>query len=291
MRIAYLHYTPKGINPANFYYYGWGKALKDHDVTEMDCVYSSLEKSDGDFDLCFVTPGSVVFKEHLYRKKSSTKYVLFLEEDMHQSIEGLRSVCGYYDYVFVLSEINFVTLQFLGVRNVRCILPCYNPEIFYPLETNKKFDVAFLGQFDTTFNIAGSTRHRICSDLERDPNVRSFIGRGFYASQANQIYNESAIVLDLPIMEIVGPRSFSVGATSATLMLPATKKPVLWQDSFLPGEDYLEFGKAEHLKSALKQWLKRPDECLSIRKNMNVKMKKHTYAERFKEILDVVYHV
>jgi len=289
MRVAFLHYTPKKHPPANFYYYGWGSALKGHEVVEKDCVYSSLEESDGDFDLCFVTPGFVKYKDHLYKKRSKTKYVLITDEDMHQPVEGLKCTAEYYDYVFVHSEINYLCLQVLGVRNVRNILPCYNPDIFYPVKADKKFDVAFLGQFDQRFDIVGLTRHLICTGLETSSDFKHFIGRGFYASQANEIYNDSRIALDLPIMTVVGGRSFCIGATTATLMLPGTKKTGLWNDIFIPGEDYIQFSRAEELKDILRASLERPDECLRIRKNMNKKVQKHTYAERFKEILNVAF--
>lgn len=209
---------------------------------------------------------------------------------MHQSIEHLKCVSEYYDYVFVLSEINALCLRLLGVKNVRAILSCYNPAIFYPVESEKKYDVSFLGQFDDRFNIVGSTRRQICSGLETDEKIKQFVGKGFYGEQANLIYNQSKIALDLPIMSLVGNRSFCVGATAATLMLPETKS-VLWMDSFIPGEDYIEFSEAGTIGSTLSKWLDKPDERQRLRINMNKKLQEHTYAERFKEIISVVYNV
>ena len=289
MKISFCHYTPVNISPSHFYYFGWEKALEDHEVIEKDCTYQSLKESDGKFDLCFVSPGSIKYSQHLYKKRSETKYVLIVDEDMHQSIEGLKCASEYYDYVFIHSEINYMCLQLLGVKNVRCILPCYNPDIFFPVNAIKKFQVAFLGQFDRSFDIVGSTRYQYCLDLETDKSLKEFIGKGFYAEQANEVYNDSKIALDFPIMSVVSGRSFCIGATTATLMLPATEKMVLWRDSFVPREDYIEFRTAETLKHTLKKWLERPDECIRVRKNMNKKMKKHTYKERFKEILNITF--
>lgn len=288
MRIAFLHYMQKK-NEEGFYYYGWKDALKDHEVVEKDCVYNSLVESDGDFDLCFVSPGFIKYKEHLYKKKSKTKFVLLADEDMHQPVEGLRCMADYYDFIFVHTDINYIGLQILGARNVRQILPCYNPGIFFPIEKKKKYDATFLGQFDKKFNIGGSTRFEICTDLENDEGIKQFVGKGFYASSANEIYNESHIALDLPIMTIVGGRSFGIGATTATLMLPAKKKNSLFENTFIPGEDYIEFNKAKDLNWNIRGWLHRPDERQKIRKNMNKKMLKHTYAERFKEILNITF--
>jgi len=191
MKIAWLHYTPTN-RPCNyFYYYGWYEALRGHDVDEKDCTMTSLKESDGDYDICFVTPGFAEIGRHLYKKKSRTKYVLFVEEGMHQGVETLKCVADYYDYVFLFSEVNFFTLRQLDVKNVFCVLPCYSPEIFHPLHLTKKFSVAFLGQFDYLFHMNGFTRRQYCQELEKQIGNKAFIGKGFYAEQANQIYNES----------------------------------------------------------------------------------------------------
>ena len=102
MKISYCHYTPVGIPPSHFYYYGWETAFGVHEVDEKNCVLQSLQESDGEYDLCFVSPGFVKLGQHLYKKKSNTKYVLVLEEDMHQSVETLKCVADHYDYVFPL---------------------------------------------------------------------------------------------------------------------------------------------------------------------------------------------
>ena len=145
MHISYLHYTPTNRPPQNFYYYGWAEGLSDHKVVEKDCTLQSLRESDGDFDICFVSPGFAELGKHLYKKKSKTKYVLVCEEDMHQPVEALKCVADYYDYVFLFSEINVTCLRQLGVKNVFCMLPCSNPSIFFPITSEKKFFVSFLG--------------------------------------------------------------------------------------------------------------------------------------------------
>lgn len=287
MYISYLHYTPKGIPPNHFYYYGWGDALKDHIVIEKNCTLQSLKESDGDFDICFVSPGFIEIGKHLYKKKSKTKYVLVCEEDMHISIESLKCIADYYDYVFLFSEINVSCLHQLGVKNVFCKLPCYNPSIFSSM-SEKKFLVSFLGQYDYLFDIHGSTRREYCTEIERVFKTTAFIGKGFYAEQANEIYNDSLIALDLPIMSVIGPRSFSIGATSAMLVLPEGRGCSEWYKAFTEGEDYITFRGMDNLKEMLREWGEKPDECLRISKNMNKKMKGHTYKKRFEEILNVM---
>lgn len=288
MYISYLHYTPKGIPPNHFYYYGWAEGLSDHDVVEKDCTLQSLKESDGDFDICFVSPGFVELGKHLYKKKSKTKYVLVCEEDMHQAVETLKCVADYYDYVFLFSEVNESCLHQLGVKNVFHRLPCYDPSIFSPMSNEKKFLVSFLGQFDYLFDINGHTRREYCQELERVCKNAAFIGKGFYAEQANEIYNDSYMALDLPIMSMIGPRSFSIGATSAMLVLPEGRGCSEWYESFTEGEDYITFDDMEDLKRLLKEWGEKHDECLKISKNMNKKMEGHTYKKRFEEILGVV---
>jgi len=288
LRISYLHYTPKEIPPTHFYYYGWGKGLSGHDVTEKNCTLESLKESDGDYDLCFVSPGFVELGKHLYKKKSRTKYILVLEEDMHQGIETLKCVADYYDYVFLFSEINFFSMRQAGVKNVRCMLPCYDPNVFSSFEVEKKFSVAFLGQFDYLFNIRGSTRREYCEELEIHFNQKAFIGKGFYAESANEIYNDSIIALDLPIMSVVGPRSFCIGATSAVLMLPLNRGTFQWENNFKAGEDYITFNDIEDLKRVIHEYTEKPHKCLEISKSMNEKMKGHTYKKRFEEILSII---
>ena len=284
MKIAWLHYTPRmGIPFRHFYSYGWGAALSGYDVDEKDCTLKCLEEADGEYDICFVTPGFAEIGKHLYKKKSKTKYVLFTEEDMHQGIETLKCIADYYDYVYLFSGINFFSLCQLGVKNVKCILPCYAPDIFDPLHTKKAFSMAFLGQYDYLFHINGFTRRQYCQEIERDFRRKAFIGKGFYAEKANEIYNDSLIALDLPIMHVIGPRSFSIGATSAMLMLPAHCGTYLWP--FQEGEDYITFDGMDDMKKVLHTWIEKPDECLKISKNMNEKMQEHTYKKRFEEIL------
>jgi hypothetical protein len=288
MYISYLHYTPTNRPPQNFYYYGWGDALVDHDVMEKDCTLESLKESDGDFDICFVSPGFVEIGKHLYKKKSKTKYVLVCEEDMHIPIETLKCVADYYDYVFIFSEINWFCLRQMGVKNVRCMLPCYNPDIFFPIQSEKKFPVTFLGQFDYLFDIQGATRKEYCMEMEKVHGKKAFIGKGFYAEEANVIYNDSLIALDLPIMSVIGPRSFSIGATTAMLMLPSAFRSTQWYNVFREGEDYVTFDNMEDLKKTSKEWVEKPEECLTISRNMNEKIKGHTYKKRFEEILNII---
>ena len=207
---------------------------------------------------------------------------------MHQAVETLKCVASYYDYVFIFSEVNENCLLKMGVKNVQCLLPCYDPNVFNPIGYEKKFKISFLGQFDYLFDILGNTRKEYCLELEKEFFHDAFVGKGFYAEEANQVYNESLIALDLPIMSVIGPRSFSIGATTAMLMLPSTLKSNLWLRSFNPEMDYVLFDGMGDLKEKIKYMVKRPEECLKISQRMNKKMLRHTYKERFKEILSLV---
>jgi len=89
-------------------------------------------------------------------------------------------------------------------------------------------------------------------------------------------------------MSMVGPRSFSIGATSSMLMLPSNKGTFQWREKFYAGEDYITFTGMEDMKIKIKKWIDKPDECLKISESMNRRMKNHTYTKRFKEILDIV---
>jgi hypothetical protein len=279
-------------NEDDFYFIGWRTAFVGHDVQEFpSTIKESLKVIDGEFDICFVSPGFLNYELHLYRKTSKrTKYVLVSEEDMHQPIEFFRNAAEYYDLVVMLSEMNVKTLTRYGISNVMQILPCLNPKIFNNKGYENQHDVIFLGGYDECYLIQGSSRHQYLVAMESDQDIREFIGRGFYGHSANEFYNQCKIGVDLPIMSVVGPRTFQVGATGAMVMLPESSlRPDLWRENFCPGHDHVTFsGGLPGLLEAIKKWRDHPDRD-KIVKNMNEKLLAgHTFEVRLKQILEKV---
>jgi hypothetical protein len=249
-----------------------------------------LPEIDGEYDLCLVCPGGFRFDEDLYNKKpgSRTQFVFVDDEDMHQSVEMIRCIASYYDHVFIFSEVNLLALKSLGVSNVHEILPCVDPRYFKAEDIPKGFDVSFIGQLGSYIKIGEGTRldYLIRLDGKKD-KIKPFIGRGFHCEQASTIYNQSKIVLDLPVTFTVGARSMQIGATTAMLMMPSGLRSRQWFDHFMMGEDYAEFEptfKAFH--EAINFWLGDPAAMKRVSENLRKKvLAGHTFQHRFDQMI------
>jgi len=249
-----------------------------------------LKEIDGKFDICLVGPGGFRYDEDLYRKTSQrTKFVFIDDEDMHHSIEQIRCIASYYDYVCIYSELNWIALKSLGVKNVLHILPSADPRYFWAMENvEKSFDITFIGQQGSYNRIGEGTRLDYLIQLDGRKDIKTFIGRGFYCEDANKLYNQSKIGLDLPVTFAVGARSFQIALTNAMLMIPAGIRSKLWYDHFTPGKDYAEFEPTfTGFHEAIRHWLEDSAGQKRFSDSMREKvLAEHTFQHRFEEILN-----
>ena len=263
-------------------------------IEGIDCFIGMghLQEIDGQYDVCIVGPGGFHYDQDLYRKRSDkTKFIYINEEDMHHSVEALRCIADYYDYLCVFSEINFLALRSLGVKNVLEIFPAVDLRYYHPLSTEKKFDVTFLGQQDFRIRIGEATRVDYLQNLEsKRDTIDPFIGRGFYCEDANLIYNQSKLALDLPVSFAIGPRSFQIAATTSALMLPAGIRSRKWLDTFIPKEDYFEFTPTiSGFQEATRTYINNEEARKIVSENMRRKiLSGHTFNHRFNQIIDAI---
>ena len=292
MKIAFIHHK-SNVPDEHFFWSGWRTAFHDHQVTEFDAItYENFRKADSDeFDLVFVSPGFVQYERDLYRRQSKrAKWVVVLEEDAHHSLEVLRVVASYYDYINIYSEWNYEALLRQGVKNVILTLGVVNTQIYKDLlNSSPRYDAIFLGNPDWRISIQGATRLEYLLALEHDKELVSFIGRGFYTDEANVLYNDSKFGLEFSTTTVVGVRLF-VGLSAAILM-PRMIYPKIWLDTFTPNQDFLEFeGGILGMLAKLKEWKNRDsDRAIMIQRMREKILAFCTYDARFREILTRVF--
>jgi spore maturation protein CgeB len=268
---------------------------------ENENIPKFYDEYDGPMELMLVNPGfpNLIRDCHKKIRDSTTVRVMVLEEDMHCSVECLACLCDYWDYLFLMSEINVKALQAMGHYNVRLMLPACDHTIFHPAEMPYRNTVTFLGNLDIVYKLAkvnhiNGTRIEILQAIKRTYGDAAFIwgrdsDRGFYAEEANTLYNDSKICLDLPVMSVVGPRFFQAGASNGCMMLPwAYTRSSLFKESFKEGTDYICFtGGVEGCLKCLEESLKEPDKLKEISESLRTKiLAEHTFKNRLKQILE-----
>lgn len=284
VKTAFVHKT-SSTPYKQFFNSGWETIPEVQTFVGME----HLKDIDGEFDVCIVGPGGFRYDEDLYRKSSGkTKFVFIDDEDMHHSVEQIRCIASYYDYVCIYSEVNYLALRSLGVKNVIHILPSVDARYFGVLDVEQTLDVTFIGQQGGFNRIGEGTRLDYLIQLEGKNDIKSFIGRGFYCEDASKLYNQSRIGLDLPVTFAVGARAFQIGVTNAMLMIPAGIRSKLWYDHFTPGKDYAEFEPTfEGFHEALKHWIGDTVGQKRLSDSMREKvLAGHTFQHRYNEILN-----
>lgn len=203
----------------SFYNSGWRYGFENlgHQIDYF--AWEDCESHPG-YDLYIYAPG---FLTNLtYHPKLHHPNVFFTEE-ASCAVSWAASHSYYYDAVTFLDYINWKAVKSIGIKNAFWVPGAVDPSVFHKLNTERVYNTAFLGSYDSNVKILGNqTRMDFILAIDAH-NKPSLVGRGFYAFEANKIWNASKIGIDVPIVEFCSFRLFQIMAAGAFCLTRKTR--------------------------------------------------------------------
>lgn len=289
MRIAVFwggrHTLPGACDPNtwySFYNSGWKYGFESLGHSVDYFAWDDNADHPG-YDLYIYAPG---FLTNLTYHKNLHHPNVFFTEEISLAVTWAISHSMYYDNVCFLDYVNYKAVRTCGVKNVWWVPGAVDPTVFNDLGQDRYYNSAFLGTYDNNVVINNNqTRLDYVRTIDAK-NKPSMVATGFYAFEANKIWNSTKIGVDVPIVEFASFRLFQIIAAGAFCL---TRKPRIDTGIYrLLNED--EFGTYQDsndlVNSVIPYWTlvdeKRTKMVAKARENV---LNNHTFKERATQLL------
>lgn len=277
----------------SFYNSGWKYGFESlgHEVTFFP--WSNRDNLPG-FDFYLYAPGYL----HVDTFHNNVHYPnAFVTEEANIPLLWVLNHTYLYDNVYTLDFFNWWALRSQrnadGSRNhqmdkVGWLPGAVDPTVFGPLGTKPKYNGAFLGNYDARTVITGNdTRYDYLQSL--DKHAKLFLSaKGFYAFEANKVWNNTKIGVDIPIVDFCSYRLFQIMATGTFCL---TRRPRMNSGIgfLLDSEMYGTYeNKGDLIHHILPYWLQENREGDRLRRAKSAQeyvLKHHTFRERALHLL------
>jgi len=203
----------------SFYNSGWKYGFESlgHDVKYFS--WDDVEDRAG-YDLYIYAPGfltNLTYHPKIYHPN------IFFTEEASCAVSWAASHSYYYDAVAFLDYINWKAVKHIGVKNAYWVPGAVDPVVFRNLNQERIYNTAFLGSYDDNVKIIdGKTRLDFIRAIDAH-NKPSMVARGYYAFEANKIWNVTKIGVDVPIVEFCSFRLFQIIASGAFCVTRKTR--------------------------------------------------------------------
>jgi spore maturation protein CgeB len=147
----------------------------------------------------------------------------------------------------------------------------YDPAVYHPLDCERRYDWSFIGNLS-------EKRRAFFEPLQRElPNC--FVGNAYFA-EANRIYNESWLTLNLTFSNDVNMRFFEAQATNALLLSNAVNNG---EEALFSAVEY--FDGAEDCAAKMRALLSNKESLADKSERQRAQIAGHTYRARMQAML------
>jgi hypothetical protein len=147
----------------------------------------------------------------------------------------------------------------------------YDPTVYSPLACEKRYDWSFIGNL--------TDKRRAFFDAVQREFPNGFVGNAYF-SEANRIYNESSLTLNLTFSNDINMRFFEAQATTALLL----SNPVHnGEEALFSSVEYFD-GTADCLEK-MRAWLSNRESLAEKSKLQCAQISEHTYRARLQAML------
>lgn len=269
----------------SFYNSGWKYGFESlgHQVDYF--AWGDNEDRPG-YDLYVYAPG---FLTNLTLKPKIYSPNVFFTEEVTLAPAWAIAHSYHYDNVCVLDYMNFKALRALGVRNAWWVPGAVDPTVFKDLGQHRHYNCVFLGTFDNkVFIDKRRTRMDYIQAINEMPT--SMVARGYYAFEANKIWNSGKIGIDVPIVEFCSFRLMQMIAAGTFCITRETRIESGINHLLSDYATYrsLTYHNLEELREVIPFWMNNQDEMeqLNARAKKRV-MSHHTFEHRAKQLLQI----
>jgi hypothetical protein len=267
----------------SFYNSGWkyGFEKLGHQVDYF--AWDDSQDRQG-YDLYIYAPG---FLTNLTMKPKIYSPNIFFTEEVSVSTGFAVGHAYHYDNLCFLDYMNFKALRSLGLRNIWWVPGAVDPTVFKDFGQSRQHNCVFLGNFDNTFFIEnGRTRLDYIKTIDKMPT--SIVARGYYAFEANKIWNSGKIGIDVPLYEFCSFRLMQIIAAGNFCLTRQTRINSGIQH-ILQNDDYDTYHNLEELRDkTVPFWLNNFDEMKVRNKKAKERvMSLHTFEHRAKQLLQI----
>lgn len=270
----------------SFYNSGWRYGFESlgHQVDWF--AYEDLGNYPG-YDLYIYAPG---FLTHLTMRDNLHHPNIFFTEELGVATSWAINHSYYFDHVCFMDYMNWSILHnHLGIQNVHWVPPAVDPTVFKDLTQPRDNNCSFLGNYDDTIKILGKNQTRKTYIQAIDAhNHPSSVARGFYAFEANKVWNNTKIGVDVPLTEFFSFRNLQIIAAGALCITRKVKLPS-GVEHLLKKDEYITYNDLDHLIfEVLPYWIEHEKLRNKVieKAKMNV-LANHTFKNRAEQILEI----
>jgi hypothetical protein len=234
------------------------------------------------YDLYVYAPG---FLTNLTLKPKIYSPNVFFTEEVTLSPAWAISHSFYYDNVCVLDYMNFRALRSLGIKNAWWVAGAVDPTIFHDLKQPRSYNCVFLGTYDNNVYI-DKKRTRLDYIYAINEFPQSMVARGYYASEANNIWNSGKIGIDVPIVEFC---SFRLMQMISAGVLCVTRETRIDSGINHLLKHFDTYKDLEDLRDrVVPSWLNNPEHMVeTIKLAQEHVASHHTFEHRAKQLLQI----
>lgn len=225
-----------------------------------------------------------------FREFPNAKKVYWGQDSMYPWVFNTQSSgmkIDSYDFVFTMTSEH--ARAFREYTNARCdwLPPYFNPEIHKFTNSEKEYDLCFIGNVTSSYKASDEKRRVIIDSLKKAfPNRKLFFGTAWQHDMVG-IVNRSKIVLNISRNGNLNLRDFeTLGCGQFLLRDKSNEVLELFKDNY----HLATYGDNDHLINLVQYFLDNIDERERIRSNGHLEaLNKHTIFHRVQFILDSVF--
>lgn len=205
------------------------------------------------------------------------------------------------DHNFVYRKKNILDFEKIGIFNASVLLPYYIPELNFPIECEKEYDIAFLGHFE---NDGRDIYIKALKDAGMDiavfdaslwttsklyEEIKSVIKPAKRGLGYNELLNKTKIALVF-LSKINSDkytrRCFEIPAAKTLMMCEYTNE---MNELFIADKEAIYFSSSEELVEKCRNLLKKPEKIREVAYNSYQKLKKigHSVDNRANTIIQL----
>ncbi len=196
--------------------------------------------------------------------------------DTHLGYEYRLNKAKEFDHVFCAQKQAMEDFKKAGIKNVYWLPHSVSPDVYYPQESAKKYDVCFVGHCNSI-----NRAQKLDRVFKEFPNF--WYGQKLFENAA-EIFCQSKIVFNNAIKDDVNMRVFETLATKSLLITEAV--PTL-DELFKDGVHLVTYKTDDEMVEKIRYYLDHEDEARVIAENgYKEVISKHTFKHRAEFILE-----
>jgi len=203
------------------------------------------------------------------------------DEVSTQKARELGFNVGSYDWVFHLDNLGLETIRKLGGKNVHCLASAFSAQANRKLNVEKAFEVGFAGNLS-------AHRREVFDFLKK--NKIDVAYKWVFGNEFNMFINRCKIFLNVHFTELPNTetRIFEVLGSGTFCLTEKLSMPEIFEQA----KHLVSFDDKEDLVGKIEYYLKNEEEREQIAQaGMELALKKHTYLNRARELLEKVKNI